>query len=74
MKKACHIHLKKHFVCDIRLLDGYRYKIEIGTLPKEKKRSYPKMHTVGILTLTLTLPTHADAQQFFPVWLSNVRV
>ena len=74
MEKTCHIHLKKYFFCDIRLLDGYRYKIEIGTLPKEKKRSYPKMHTIGILTLTLRLHTHADVQRYLSVRVCNVRV
>ena len=74
MKKACHIYLKRYFFCDIKFLDGYRYKGEIGTLPKGDKRSYPKMHTIGILTLTLTLHAHADVQRYFSVWLYNVGV
>ena len=62
MKKTCHIHLKKYFLCDIRLLDEYESKIEFGTLPKGDKGSYPKMHTIGTLTLTLRSHTHDNAQ------------
>jgi hypothetical protein len=62
MKETCHIHLKKYFLCDIRSLDGYEYKIEIGTLPNGDKKSYPKMHTIGTFRLTLTSHTHDDAQ------------
>ena len=67
MKEVCHIYQKKYFFCDIRFLDGYRYKGEIAALPKEDKRSYPKMHTIGILTLTLTLNTHADVRRYLSV-------
>ena len=62
MKKTCHIYLKKYFLCDIRLLDEYECKIEMRTLPNEDERSYPKMHTIGTLALTLTSYTHDDAQ------------
>jgi hypothetical protein len=45
MEKSCHIHLKSYFLCDIRLLGGYRHKVGIGTLPEGGNRSYAKMHT-----------------------------
>ena len=67
MKETCHIHQKKYFLCDIRLLKGYGFKAEIVTLPKGDRRMYPKMHTIRTLTLTLSLHIHVDAQRYLAV-------